>query len=116
MIGHATIEPKPTKPSICQIEMDFLAQAPLGADAEAVPDDEHPDHQLGINRWPSQRAVERCELAAQFRQVDKTVDRPQQMIRRHMCIEREVVEQHTLFDLPCSHHRLSSCLSTRLNH
>ena len=37
------------------------------------------------------------------------------MIRRHMCIEREVVEQHTLFDLPWSHHRISSCLSTGLN-
>src|SRR4029077_7419548 len=55
------------------------------------------------------------ELAAQFRQVDKAVDRPQQMISRHMSIEREVVEQHTLFDLPWSHHRLSSCLSTGLN-
>src|SRR4029077_14062515 len=76
---------------------------------------EHADHQLGINRWPSQRAVERRELAAQFRQVDKAVDRPQQMISRHMSIEREVVEQHTLFDLPWSHHRLSSCLSTGLN-
>jgi len=37
------------------------------------------------------------------------------MIRRHMRIEREVVEQHTLFDLPWSHHRLSSCFSTGLN-
>jgi hypothetical protein len=52
---------------------------------------------------------------AWFRQVDKAVDRPQQMIRRHMCIEREVVEQHTLFDMPGSHHRLSSYLSTALN-
>ena len=39
-------------------------------------------------------------LTAQFRQLDKAVDRPQQMIRRHMRIEREVVEQRTLFDLP----------------
>jgi hypothetical protein len=34
------------------------------------------------------------------------------MIRRHMGIEREVVEQHTLFDLPWSHHRLSSCFNS----
>ena len=95
--------------------MNLFAETPLGADTEAVPDDEHADHQLGINRWPSQRAVERRELAAQFRQVDKAVDRPQQMISRHMSIEREVVEQHTLFDLPWSHHRLSSCISTGLN-
>jgi hypothetical protein len=28
-----------------------------------------------------------------------------------MRIDREVVEQRTLFDLPWSHHRLSSCLN-----
>src|SRR5580704_2807129 len=115
MIGDIAVEPEPAEPPVGQIEVDLFAETPLGADTEAVPDDEHADHQLGINRWPSQRAVERRELAAQFRQVDKAVDRPQQMISRHMSIEREVVEQHTLFDLPWSHHRLSSCLSTGLN-
>src|SRR5580658_4098375 len=100
MVGYMAVETETTEPAICQIEMDFLAQAPLGADAKAIPDDQHPDHQLGINRWPSQRAVERRQLAAQFRQLDKTLDRPQQMIRRHMSVEREVVEQYTLFDLP----------------
>src|SRR5208282_1535504 len=33
------------------------------------------------------------------------------MIRWCMRINREVVEQRTLFDLPWSHHRLSSCLN-----
>jgi hypothetical protein len=33
------------------------------------------------------------------------------MIRWYMRIDREVVEQRTLFDLPWSHHRLSSCLN-----
>src|ERR1700730_4663932 len=88
MIGHIAVEPEPAEPPVGQIEGDVLAQAPLGADTEAVADDHHPDHQLRINRRPSQRAVERRELAAQFRQVDKAVDRPQQMIPRHMCIER----------------------------
>jgi hypothetical protein len=37
------------------------------------------------------------------------------MIARHMRIEREVVEQRALFDLPRSHHRLSSCFSAELN-
>ena len=93
MIGDIAVEPEPAEPPVGQIEVDLFAETPLGADTEAVPDDEHADHQLGINRWPSQRAVERRELAAQFRQVDKAVDRPQQMISRHMSIEREVVEQ-----------------------
>jgi len=78
MIGHIAVEPEPAEPPVGQIEVDLFAQAPLGADTEAVADDQHPDHQLRINRRPSQRAVERRELAAQFRQVDKAVDRPQQ--------------------------------------
>ena len=36
MIGHMAVEAKTTKPAIRQIEMDFLAQAPLGADAKAI--------------------------------------------------------------------------------
>ena len=40
------------------IEVDLFTEPPLGADTEAVADDQHPDYQLGINRWPSQRAVE----------------------------------------------------------
>jgi hypothetical protein len=59
MIGHMAVEPEPAEPPIRQIEVDFFAQAPLGADTKAVADDEHPNHQLGINRWPSQWAVER---------------------------------------------------------
>ncbi len=62
MVGHIAIEPKPAKPPISQIEVDFLAQAPLGANAEAVADDEHPDHQLRIDRWPPKRAVKWRQL------------------------------------------------------
>ena len=40
MVGHIAIEPKPAKPPIGQIEVDLFAETPLGADTEAVPDDE----------------------------------------------------------------------------
>ena len=58
MIGHLTIKPKPTEPSIRQIEMDLFAKAPLRTDADAVADDQHSDHQFGINRRSTHRAVE----------------------------------------------------------
>lgn len=29
--------------------MDFFAQTPLGADAEAIADEQHPDHQFRID-------------------------------------------------------------------
>jgi hypothetical protein len=77
MIGHMAVEAKTTKPAIRQIEMDFLAQAPLGADAKAITDDQYSDHQFGIDRWATYRAVEWREVAAQLRKINKAVDRPQ---------------------------------------
>ena len=115
VVGHVAVEPEPAEPAIGQVQMNFVAEPPLRADAEAVADDQHPDHQLRIDRRPPDLAVERRQLPPHLRQVDEAVDRPQQMVGRHMAIEREVVEQRALLDLPRSHHRLSPCLSTGLN-
>src|SRR5580698_2054209 len=115
MVRHAAVEPKPTKPAIRQIEVDLFAQPPLGADAEAIAYDQHPDHQFGIDRWPSHRAVKRGQLPPQLAEFDEPVDRPQKMIGRNVPLKRELIEQRSLFDLPRSHHDLQSCFSQRLN-
>jgi len=60
VVGHRAIEPEPAEPPVGEIQMDLFAQPPLRADAEAVADDQHPDHQFGIDRRPSNVAVERC--------------------------------------------------------
>jgi hypothetical protein len=49
MVGHIAIEPEPAKPTIGKIEVNLLAQASLGADAEPVAYDQHPDHQFRID-------------------------------------------------------------------
>jgi hypothetical protein len=116
MIGYMAVETETTKPAICQIEMDFLAQAPLGADAKAITDDQHPDHQFGIDRWATHRAVEGGQLPPQLAKLDEPVDGPQEMVSGNMSFERELIEQSSLFDLPMSHHDSQSCLSQRLNH
>ncbi len=95
VVGNSAVEPEPAEPAIGEVQMHLLAEPPLRADAEAVADDQHPDHQLGIDRWTPRRAVERREFPPHLRQIDEAVDRPQEMIRRHMRIEREVVEQRT---------------------
>jgi len=43
--------------------------------------------------WPPDRAVEWRQLTPQVGQVGEAVDRPQQMVRRHMVIERELIER-----------------------
>ena len=104
MVGHIAVQPEPAEPAVRQVEVNLLAQPPLGADAEAVADDQHPDHQLGIDRGPPDRAVERRQLPPQLTELHEPVDRAQQMIGRNMPFERELIEQRSLFDLPMPHH------------
>ena len=49
MVRHVAIETQPAEPSIGQVQMHFLAESTLRPYPEAVADDEHADHQLGIN-------------------------------------------------------------------
>jgi hypothetical protein len=44
------------------VQFDFLAQTALVSDAVAVPDNEHPDHQFRIDRWPADVAVKRLQM------------------------------------------------------
>jgi hypothetical protein len=103
------------KPAICQIEMDFLAQASLGADAKAIPDDQHPDHQLGVDRWATHCAVKGGQPPPQLAKLDEPVDGPQHMVSGNVPFERKLIKQSSLLDSPTSHHDSKSCLSQRLN-
>jgi hypothetical protein len=115
VIGDSAVEPEPTEPSIGQIEMNLLAQPPLRTYAEAVAYDEHSDHKLGVDRWPSDAAVKTSQLPFQLAEFDKPVYRPEQMVGRNVPFERKLIEQRSLFDLPMSHHDLQSCLPQGLN-
>ncbi len=64
MVRHRVLETQPTEPPIRQIQMDLFAQSALGANAKAVTDDQHPHHQLGIDRRPSRVAVRRRAMTA----------------------------------------------------
>jgi hypothetical protein len=105
MIWNIAIEPQSTKPAIGQIEMDLLAQPTLRTNAQAVADDEHPDHQLGIDRGPPDVAIVGTQVCANLGQVDEPVDLSQQMIVGHMPLKAEAVEQRLLHHPPLAHHR-----------
>jgi hypothetical protein len=92
--GHAAIS---------QIEVDLLTQPTLRTNAEA--DDEHPDHQLGINRGPPDVAVIGLEMRPNSGQVDETVDPAQHVIVRDVPVQTEAVEQRLLHHTPFAHHR-----------
>ncbi len=85
--------------------MDLLAQPALRTNAEAIADDEHSDHQLGIDRRPPDVAIIGPQVRPNLRQVDEPIDLAQQMIVRHMPLKTEAVEQRLLHYPPLAHHR-----------
>ena len=104
MVRHPAVEPETAEPAVGEVEVDLVAQPALGADAEAGADEQHADHQLGGDRRPTGRSVERRQLPAQAAEVDEAVDGAQQMIGRNVGFQRNLVEQAVLLDLPRTHH------------
>src|SRR3546814_16927356 len=50
----------------------------------AIAYDQHPDHQLRINRWPTRLAIIGPHMLAQVTQIHEPIDRPEQVIRWDM--------------------------------
>ena len=83
VIWNFVLDAEAAEPAIGEVDLDFPAQRPLGADAENVADDEQPDHQLGINRWPAHLWVVGRQLSANPREVQHRGDRADLMVLRH---------------------------------
>ena len=64
VVGNAIGKIEPTEPPICQVQMNLFAQPPFRPDPQALSDQQHPDHQFRIDRWPSRRTVERRQMRA----------------------------------------------------
>jgi hypothetical protein len=76
--------------------MNLLAQPPLRVNAEAIANDQHPDHQLGIDRRPPDVAIVGPYVHANLGQVDAPVDLSRQMIVGNVPLKAEAVEQRLL--------------------
>jgi len=88
------------------VQLDFLGEPALRADAAAVADDEHADHELGIDRGASDVAVVGLQFLVQVGQgsCHNYVDPAQKMALRNAIIEAELVEQLRLIPSPLTHH------------
>jgi hypothetical protein len=106
VIGHLIVEIEATKPAVRKVKFDLLAQPPLGADAVAIADNQHPDHKLRINRRPANVAVERRQLVAKLNQYPchHRIDSPQQIANRDAPFEVEQVKQLALIAGLSTHH------------
>ena len=111
VIRHGAFQTQPAEPAIGQVEVDLFAQPTLRPNAEAVADQQHPDQQFGIDRGATDGAVERRQMRSQALKLHEPVDRPQQMVRRDMVLQRESIEQGRLIDPPLAHHHAASGLN-----
>jgi len=85
--------------------VNLLAQSALRADAEAVADDQHADHQLRIDGRSTSVAVERGEVLVQITEVQDLLNAAQQMITWDVIIKVEGVEESVLCTTSSTHHR-----------
>jgi hypothetical protein len=84
--------------------MHFLAKLPLRADAEAIPDYQHPDQQRRIDRRTARVAVVRCEVLMQLAQIKEMINASEQMVGGNVGVEIEAIEQRGLRNFLASHH------------
>ena len=92
VIRHGIVQTQPAEPAIGQIEMYLFTQATLGPNTEAVADDQHANHQLGINRGAPCGTVVVGQMFAQIAKIKKVVNTTQQMILRNVAIEVKSVK------------------------
>src|SRR5215472_5572222 len=71
----------------------------------AIADKQHADHQLRINRRPTDRTVEGPETPTQIRKINEPIDRAQHVIGWHELVEAKFVKKLILHHEPIAHHR-----------
>lgn len=87
-----------------QVQVDLLAQPPLGPDPEEITDKQHPQQQLGIDRGSRAPGVVWGHHLANEAKVEDRVDPSEQVPGWNALLQPDLVEQRSLLDLP-SHHR-----------
>jgi hypothetical protein len=90
MIRDPVTQVKPAEPAIREVQMHLFAQPPFGPDAEAIPHQQHPDQQFGIDRRAACVAVETGKMGADAAQVDEPINGAKKMVLRNMTFQREL--------------------------
>src|ERR1700684_2650194 len=118
MVRDGIFDAKLAEPAIGEVHLHFTADQSLRADRKDIPHDQHPDHQLRINRQATHGRIMRCKLTAKPGKIESSIDLPYQVIFGNSVAEMKLVEQLTLVTLQTAHHRSTSprFSSTQRNH
>src|SRR5215510_494334 len=118
VVGDLVLDAQAAEPPVRQVDLNLTTEQPLRADGKNVADDEHPDHQQGVNRRAAEGRVVRRKLTADPGQIEHASDPAHQVIVRYHLIEPELVEELFLLVLQPPHHRQppQRIASERWNH
>jgi hypothetical protein len=105
MVGNLVLQAKAAKPAVGQIEGHLLAQLALRSNPIAVTHQQHPDHQLRIDRGAAGVAVKRRQLAAEIPEIEDDVNLPEEVVAWNPIVEAEFVEELGLITRQSTHHR-----------
>ena len=82
MVRNLTVQSQTAEPSIGEVEVNLLAEPPLGPNTHAISNDQHPHHQLGSDRGTAHGAVEWLQLSADAFQINELVDPTKEVVYR----------------------------------
>src|SRR3984957_3658803 len=104
--------------SLGEVHLYLTTDQPFRADRKDIAHDQHPDHQLRIDRRVTHGRIMRCKFTAKPGKIESGIDLPHQMIFRDRLVEMKLVEQLTLVTLQTAHHASTSprFASTQRNH
>ena len=80
------------------MQLDFLGKPAFPPQSIAVPDNQHPDHQFGIDRWPAYLAVIGIELLMHIRERRRHeyIDASEQVVLWDPVVEFETHKKGSL--------------------
>jgi hypothetical protein len=91
MVRNLAVQTEAAKPPVGDVEMNFLAQAPLRPNVHAVADEQHADYQFGIDQGTPGAAEERLHGGADAVETETSVIAAQLMIGGNVIINAEIM-------------------------
>src|ERR1700756_3941379 len=99
MVRDGVFDAEFAEPAIGEVHLHLTTDQPLRADRKDIPHDQHPDHQLRIDRRATHGRIMRCKFTAKPGKIESSIDLPNQVIFGNRVAKMKLVEQFTLVTL-----------------
>jgi len=111
VIGDLVLDAEAAEPMVGEVQLNLAAECAFRADREHIAENEHPDHQLRIDRRPPCMGVVRRQLTVDPGEIQHRCDTSNLMVIRHHRVEIERIQQLALIVLAPPHHRTAPSMA-----